>query len=148
MSFHQLFSDTALALQPLLMDALGTACRIRAKFHHEMLKDVSLQKLLLAPILSTQPVDSTQTAVALRAAPQLLKVVAVAPEPPSVAPRQVLSKDSAFLPGFPVKGEVEVLGFLFKIFWLDVALSGLIGSKEGLFLPEVFLPLPFREGHR
>lgn len=83
-----------MALQPLLLDALGTACRRWAKLRCKMMKDISplvWQEILLALILCTQSVDPTQSAPILKGAPQLLKVVDVplkplASKPPQDAP--------------------------------------------------------------
>lgn len=78
----------AMAIQPLTMEALGSACHMWAKLHRYMLKDVPAnvwQKLLTVPILSLQPVDAKQVMGALKAAPHMVKAVAVPPPKPQAS---------------------------------------------------------------
>lgn len=59
-SVQTLLVGAATVLHPLVMDALGNPCLTRAKVH---------QELMIAPILSTVPVDSSYAKEALKVAP-------------------------------------------------------------------------------
>lgn len=59
----QLLSSTSMAVQPLAMDFMGSACHSWAKLHRDKLEEAPAndrQVLLLAPILSPQHVDVEQ----------------------------------------------------------------------------------------
>lgn len=114
LSFLQLLSGTALALQPLVLDTLGTACHVQAKLLCEMLKDFLSpvrQELLHATILSAHPVDPTQAAAALKAIPQLFKMMGFFQSPRLPNFLRLLPMSLAGGPGFSFEGEVEVLSF-------------------------------------
>lgn len=60
------------------MDATGSACCLQAKVWRGMLKKTLAnvkQELMLVPILFSQPVDPKKVQVALKATPQVVKVV-------------------------------------------------------------------------
>lgn len=79
----------AMALQPMLLDTLGTACHVSARLYHYMLKEVSAtvqQELLMAPILAPQSVEARQAMKPMKAAPELVKVVSVPPKPQASKP--------------------------------------------------------------
>lgn len=83
---HQLLSGTAMAFQPLALGTMSLACHVQSKLYHDRLKDTPTnisQKLMMAPILVMQPVDVKQAMKALKADPQVVKLVTQPPPKPS-----------------------------------------------------------------
>lgn len=70
---HQLLTGTAMAIQPLTLDTMGTACQVCSKLQQDMVRQAPTnvrQELIMAPILASQPVDVRQAMEALKTALQ------------------------------------------------------------------------------
>lgn len=65
-------------LHPLAMDAMGSACCLKAKVQRDMLKETpanAKQEFMMAFILPSQPVDPRKAQESLKATPQVVMVV-------------------------------------------------------------------------
>lgn len=119
----------------------SNVCCIQVTIHCSMLKDAPANvrlEFLMVPILASQPVDAKQVQEALRAAPQVVKVVTQPPpksqliKPPYAlasaksqsASQQTSSQAGSFL------GEREAFNFhVERVFWEVIVLSGQQSQK-------------------
>lgn len=86
-----------MALHPQTLDIMGPTCHVRAKFQCDMLKDAPAnvwQELLMACLLSSQPVDPKNAQEAFKAVPQMMKVATQLP--PKSQPLKPPSTSSVF----------------------------------------------------
>lgn len=81
----QMLSGTAMTLHLLVLGIMRSACHIWAKFQHDMFKDAPAkvqEKLLISPLISSQPVHSKKAQAAFKVTPQVVKVVTQPPPKP------------------------------------------------------------------
>lgn len=92
---HQLLFGAAMAIQPLAVDAAGSACCAHMKLWHNVVRDTPVnakQELMMVPILSPQAVDPGQTREAMRTTSQVVKVLMEsASKPQAVKPSAALA---------------------------------------------------------
>lgn len=81
-SVHQLIPGTALAIQPVALEAMGSACWGESELCRDMLQDspaLDRLELLMESILALQPVGVIQAMEVYMVAPKVLQVVTQPP---------------------------------------------------------------------